>query len=173
MDSNPKEAINRLYESHADAIYRYARLSLQNNDEAYDVVQEVFARALKAWPSFRGDASERTWLTRIAHNCIYDLVHKRNHEHRLLGNYRPPDLSSEPGQVETVIMIEHAVAELNEEYRQVFILRHVQDLSVRDTAKILDWSPGKVRITDFRALAKLRNALNSGKEVKNRHEYNT
>ncbi|OFW75641.1 MAG: hypothetical protein A2201_12110 [Alicyclobacillus sp. RIFOXYA1_FULL_53_8] len=70
-------------------------------------------------------------------------------------------------------MFEEILSELKEEYRQVFVLRHVQDMTVADVAKILGWSKGKVRTTDFRAMAKVRNVLISGKEVQGLSEFKT
>jgi RNA polymerase sigma-70 factor, ECF subfamily len=151
MDSDAKQAIHRLYEAYADDIYRYARLMLHDENDAHDVVQEVFYRAFKGWPTFRHDASESTWLTTIARHYIYDLIRKRQNARQFLSAYTPPYLVDEQPDVENLIVIEKAVANLKENYRQVFVLRHVQGLSVAETAKILGWSHGKVRITDLRA----------------------
>lgn len=59
-----------------DGLYRFALLLTGNDAAAQDVVQETAARALAAADSFRGDASARTWLHRIAHNVVIDTVRR-------------------------------------------------------------------------------------------------
>ena len=168
---NNRDAIKSLYNKYANDIYRYARLTLRDSTEAHDVVQEVFFRAFKSWHSFRHDASERTWLMSIARNYAFDLLRKRQSDREFVSNYTPPCLSDDQTRVETAIVIEEALSGLKETYQQVFILRHVQGLSVSDVAKILGWSQGKVRITDLRALTKLRERLSHGKEAFGQNEF--
>jgi RNA polymerase sigma-70 factor (ECF subfamily) len=59
-----------------DGLYRFALLLTGNDHAAQDVVQETAARALAAAGSFRGDASARTWLHRIAHNVVIDTARR-------------------------------------------------------------------------------------------------
>ncbi|QSO50949.1 RNA polymerase sigma factor [Alicyclobacillus curvatus] len=172
MGSDAKEEIHRLYELYADDIYRYARLTLNDDSEANDVVQEVFFRAFKAWHSFRRDASEKTWLASIARNYIFDLIREKKIKKQFLSKYTPPYLAEEQQDITDVMTVEDAVAQLKESYRQVFILRHVEDLSVAETARTLGWTEAKVRVTDMRALIKLRGQLSRGKEVRDDNEFN-
>jgi RNA polymerase sigma-70 factor (ECF subfamily) len=61
-------AIERLVQTHQTEVYRLALSILDDPDEAEDAVQEVFVSALRSLDSFRGDASLKTWLFRIAIN---------------------------------------------------------------------------------------------------------
>lgn len=165
-----KDEIRRLYEHYADDIYQYARLTLWDTAEAHDVVQEVFFRAFQAWERFRHDASERTWLMSIARNYLFDVLRKRRGTQDFVQTYTPQSpKDDEYANTELYIDIERVLPRLKPDHRQVFILRHVKELPVSDTAKILGWSPGKVRITDFRALAKLRSELRAGQEADGHH----
>ena len=173
MGSDAKEEIQRLYELYADDIYRYARLTLNDDSEAHDVVQEVFFRAFKALSSFRKDASEKTWLASIARNYIFDLLRKKKNTKQFLSSYTPPYLTDEQQDITDVMAVEDAVSKLKKTYRQVFVLRHVEDLSIAETARALGWTEGKVRVTDMRALSKLREQLSRGKGVRGYNEFDT
>ena len=64
----------RLLEAYGDTLLRLCCLYLGDRDQAEDAVQETFLRTLRAWPRFRGESSEETWLTRIAINvCKNEL----------------------------------------------------------------------------------------------------
>ncbi|QQE79645.1 RNA polymerase sigma factor [Alicyclobacillus sp. SO9] len=173
MDSELKEQIHRLSELYADDIYRYARLTLNDDNEANDVVQEVFFRAFKAWHNFRKESSEKTWLASIARNYMFDLLKKKKKTKQFLSTYMPPYLSDEQTNITEVLIVEDAVTHLKESYRQVFILRHVEELTVAQTAETLGWTEGRVRITDMRALTKLRERLSEGKGVQDYNEFDT
>lgn len=90
-----------------------------------------------------------------------------------MSSYTPPYLTDEQQDITDVMMVEDAVSKLKKTYRQVFVLRHVVDLSVAETARALGWTEGKVRITDMRALAKLREQLFQGKGGRGFNEFNT
>jgi RNA polymerase sigma-70 factor (ECF subfamily) len=173
MSSDAKEEIQRLYELYADDIYRYARLTLNDNSEAHDVVQEVFFRAFKTWHNFRQDASEKTWLASIARNYMFDLLRKKKNTKQLLSNYTPPYLTNEQQDITGLMTVEDAVSKLKKTYRQVLVLRHVENMSVAEVARTLGWTEGKVRITDMRALSKLREQLSQGKGVRGYNDFNT
>ncbi|ARU62240.1 hypothetical protein CBW65_15415 [Tumebacillus avium] len=156
-EPSKQEAIEGLFALYADEIYRYARYTLQDHAEAKDVVQEVFFRAFQRWDSFRHDSSYKTWLLTIARNYMYDLLRKKKTRLRVLTQWftRQEDIHPLAG-VEERMVLEESLALLKESYRQVIILRHVQELSVAETAEVLGWTEGKVRTTLHRALHKLR-----------------
>lgn len=155
-----EQAIRSLYEQHANDIYRYARVTLGDGTAAKDVVQEVFLRAYRHWDSFRQESNPKTWLMTIARNHIYDLFRKKRKEHKSLMDYHSLNNASDPlAQLETTLILEEALAQLKDSYRHVFTLRHVQRYSVEETSRLLGWSQSKVRITDHRAIAKLRGIL--------------
>ncbi len=154
-----------MFELYANDLYRYVRLTLGGH-EAMDVVQEVFLRAFRSWDTFRHDANEKTWLFTIARNYIFDLLRKKRTETNFLQNYDPPFAKDETATVETFIVLEQALTHLKKTYRHVFVLRHVENLTVQETAQVLGWSESKVRTTDHRAIGQLRKLLDPGaKEV--------
>ncbi|WAH44774.1 RNA polymerase sigma factor (plasmid) [Alicyclobacillus fastidiosus] len=153
-----------LYELYRHDIYRFARYTLGDSSVALDVVQEVFVRAIRAWGNFRHDANTKTWLLSIARNYMYDYVRKQKKWNQFISEYDPPFIADRELPIETTLVLEQTLMALKESYRQVFILRHIEELSVEETAQVLGWSPGKVRTTDYRAVARIRNMLGTGFE---------
>ncbi|CAM3814727.1 RNA polymerase sigma factor [Alicyclobacillus pomorum] len=159
-----QEAIQSLYELYSNDIYRYAKLTLGNSSDAYDVVQEVFLRAFRSWNNYRQDANAKTWLMSIARNHIVDLFRKKRTERHFLSLYEPQEVSNESTSAEAILEVEEALSKLKETYRQVIVLRHIENLSMQETAHILGWSATKVRTTTHRAMTKLREILGSNSE---------
>ncbi|SDW04870.1 RNA polymerase, sigma subunit, SigX [Alicyclobacillus hesperidum] len=162
--SSVREEISRLYERYADDVYRYGRLTLGTEDDAYDVVQETFLRAIRGWPRFRREASEQTWLLQIARNVMYDKFRRRRSEQRVM-QFAQIHQTKWQDAIDHSLVIESAIRKLRESYRQVVILRHVEGLNVEETAQVLGWSENKVRSTTHRALAKLRDLLTDDEET--------
>ncbi len=66
--------------NYADYLYRIAMLKLNNKEEAEDIVQETFLSAFKHMAGFKGESSEKTWLTAILNNKIIDHFRKNKPE---------------------------------------------------------------------------------------------
>jgi RNA polymerase sigma-70 factor (ECF subfamily) len=171
-ESTSQEAIRSLYERYANDIYRYTRLMLGNSSDAYDVVQEVFLRAFRSWEKYRHDANGRTWLMTIARNYIFDTLRKKRTERKYLSGYEPPNAIDILD--DTIRDVVEAIAKLKITYRQVIVLRHIENFSIAETARILGWSENKVRSTTNRAMAALRKILHEHtKEVNIQNESGT
>ena len=163
-------AIRSIIQANNRRLYRLARGILRNDSEAEDVVQETYVRAFTHLDSFRGDSSLATWLSRIAMN-------------EALGRLRSQRLTTEwtslpQGTIEAQIIqfplaaqtdpektmaqreiqnvVEHAIDELPEPFRLVFITRVVEGMNVEETAEILDLKPETVKTRLHRARAMLR-----------------
>jgi RNA polymerase sigma-70 factor, ECF subfamily len=161
---NPQDehdAIAQLFRMHSNDVFRYARLTLGNHTEAKDVVQEVFFRAFRSWSTFRQDSNPKTWLLSIARNYISDLLRKKRRERKFMAEYEAPSIKDETVSTETIMILEQSLHELKETYREVFVLRHVEGLSIQETAKLLACSEGNIRTTDYRAIHKLRELMQS------------
>ena len=160
MDDPPQtrtEIITALFDAHADSVYRYARYSLPPDIDARDVVQEVFLRAFRAWNNFHGDADPKTWLLRIARNYVYDLLRAKRRQREFEAMRSLDDATST--NLNSILELEDAVSRLSPDYQQVLNLRWIEDLSVTQTAEILDWTEAKVRLTFHRAKKKLKELL--------------
>lgn len=162
--SPPKEIVQSLYDLYSNDIYRYAKTMLGESDDAYDVVQEVFLRALRSWDSYRQDANPKTWLMSIARNYIYDVLRKKRTERKYISQQEPSDISDSSPPMDVAIEVEKALSQLKNEYGHVIVLRHIDNLSIEQTASVLGWSERKVRNTAHRALKKLREILGARSE---------
>lgn len=161
LDADSYSILTEWFEAHSGSVYRYARLFLHSDIDAQDVVQEVFIRVGEHMHTFRGESGVKTWIFRIAKNYMLDVLKKKRKEKNAYAQGLPPSSSG----LNTLVELEDVVAELPEAYRDVFILRLVNDFSVEETAEILGWSLGKVRVTLHRATKKLRKELTETQSV--------
>jgi RNA polymerase sigma-70 factor (ECF subfamily) len=160
-------------------LYRAAWGILRDEQEAEDAVQDCYLKAFAALPGFRGDAALSTWLTRIAINEALMRRRKRQAQAASLaasvGNVIPlrpeespaaeatedPALSPESAAMRAQMRpyLEDAIGGLPEDQRAVFVLRALEELSVEETAQILDLKPETVRTRFLRARRKLQERL--------------
>jgi RNA polymerase sigma-70 factor, ECF subfamily len=156
-------------------LYRAAWGILRDEQEAEDAVQDCYLKAFAALPNFRGEAALSTWLTRIAINEALMRRRKRQSQAASFGNVIPlrfegaptdepaedPTLSPESAAMRTQLRpyLEEAVGALPEDQRAVFVLRALEELSVEETAQILDLNPQTVRTRFLRARRRLQERL--------------
>ena len=143
-----------------------------NQQDAEDVVQESFLRAYRQLGKFDDRASFGTWLYRIVANCSLDLVRarKRRSEHlapaedaaedpvaNLPAHDPTPERSALSGELRE--RVEEAMKELSETERAAFVLRHYEGMRIEEVSRILECQPGAAKHSVFRAVQKLRRAL--------------
>jgi RNA polymerase sigma-70 factor (ECF subfamily) len=160
-----------LMRRHNQRLFRAARAILKSDDEAEDVMQEAYARAYAHLASFAGHSRFSTWLTRIAVHEALARLRRRRHEAHGTGDGDGDPLAAAPspdadpevrahgGQLRG--MLERAVDALPEGFREVFVLRAVEELSVAETAECLDIPEEMVKTRLFRARARLQQQLAS------------
>lgn len=169
------QAFELLVSRHEQPLYATAWHLTQNHHDAQDVVQNTFLSAMEHLASFRQDASFSTWVTRIAINFALKILrNRRQHPVAALeatdedGQSIPvpdyiADWKNDPAQ--TVLqrelrgILDHAVSQLPEGQRLVFVLRDLQGLSVRETAQVLDLTENNVKVRLLRARLALREML--------------
>lgn len=161
-----------VYDAYVDEVYRFVRFMMGNSEDVYDIVQEVFLRAYRSWGQYRHDAGVKTWLFRIARNCASDFFRRKRTERNIMSTQELTDASaSETPSFETLLVIDEALSKLKDTYRQVVVLRYIENFSVPDVAHILGCSETKVRTTAHRAIIKLRELLQDNfKEVSIQNE---
>jgi RNA polymerase sigma-70 factor (ECF subfamily) len=164
-------AIRAILQANNRRLFRIARGILRNDAEAEDVVQETYARALTHLEGFRGESSLSTWLSRIAMNeAMGRLRSQRSSLQRdSLPLERPeaeiipfpassassdPEKSMAQRQIQEVV--EHAIDELPEPFRLVFITRVMEEMTIEETAELLAIKPETVKTRLHRARAMLR-----------------
>ncbi len=158
---------------HLDAAYNVARWLLRDDHAAQDVVQEAYLRALKFFDSCRGD-SARPWLLGIVRNTCYTWLAERGKADTWLEFDENLDMEPEGGTwhagqgnpehqlIEKLdrARIDHAIAALPPAYREVLVLRELEELSYDDIARVVAIPLGTVMSRLARARGALRAALN-------------
>jgi RNA polymerase sigma-70 factor (ECF subfamily) len=164
-------AIRSIMQSNNRRLYRLARGILRNDSEAEDVVQETYVRAFTHLQDFRGDSSLATWLGRIAINEA--LGRLRRQRPNVEWTSLPPgtleaqiiqfplsaaseDPEKSMAQREIQHVVEHAIDDLPEAFRIVFITRVIEGMNVEETAEILGLKPETVKTRLHRARTMLR-----------------
>lgn len=160
-------------------LYRAAWSVLKHRGEAEEAVQETYLKAFTGRAVFDGRSALSTWLTRIAFNealerkraaarrkrsfAQADVALMEEYRERFVGR-QAPSPEAEIVRAQVGALLEEAIARLPEEFRTVFVLREIEDMSVEETANALALAPQTVKTRLFRARAKLRRDL--GPELK-------
>lgn len=168
-----REAFRALVERHSHAIFRLAFRMTHNEQDAEEVVQDTFLRAYRNLQQFESRANFGTWLYRIGVNCSLDFVRsrKRHVEGRevaatedaadpldaIPASNPGPDRLAMAGQLRGRVELE--LARLSETERTAFTLRHVEGRSIEEIGAILGLRTSATKNSIFRAVQKLRIAL--------------
>ncbi len=168
------EGIMRRYNQR---LFRVARSILRNETEAEDAVQESWLRAFTHMERLQDPARLGAWLARIAANEALDRLRRRgpplpaNAEERAERVAAPgaaapfPTPDMEKRRAEARVLIERAVDRLPENFRTVFVLRSIEELSIEETAGVLDIPRETVKTRLHRANKLLREELKGALEA--------
>src|SRR5262245_26322317 len=148
-------------------LFRLARSIVHDDDEARDVVQATYVRAYYHLGEFRGPDGLRSWLGRIAINEACTRTRRAPNftggdPHAVLLQLPELDVAG-PENVaiggEILRLLQTAIDNLPDEFRTVFMLRAVEQLSTAETAALLDIKPATVKTRFHRARRLLQGAL--------------
>lgn len=170
-----REAFRHIMQRCNQRLFRVARGVVNDDAEAEDVVQEAYVHAYEKLAMFRGDASLLTWLTRIVLNEAYGRLRQRRitvevdqigaaqgDDGRIVAfpaKFGNEDPASAAAREQIRTMVEHAIEELPEPFRIVFILREIEECTVEETAVSLELRTETVKTRLHRARRLLRAAL--------------
>lgn len=170
-----ESAFNELVVTYQRRVFALVFRMLGRRDEAEDLAQEVFVQVFKAIDQFRGDSKLSTWIYRIAVNLCKNRTKYLSRRHandqddvdamadRLpfsaakgvsVGGISRPDELVEGMQLEVVV--KRAIAQIEPEFREVLILRDVEDMSYEEIAEVTGLADGTVKSRIHRARAQLR-----------------
>lgn len=180
LDGRP-EAFDLLVERHQDRVYGVIHRMVTDREKAMDLTQETFLRAWKGLGSFGGQSAFFTWLYRIARNVVmsagrYDAARpkiKVSIDEPSPGNDNggdqrridPEDESRLPHESllaqEQKDLVIKAIGSLPSDFREIVVLRDMQDQSYEEIAELLDIPLGTVRSRLHRARMELKERLRS------------
>jgi RNA polymerase sigma-70 factor, ECF subfamily len=168
-----QQAFRVLVERHSRPMFRLAFRMTGNEQDAEDVVQETFLRAYKQLSRFDARATFSTWLYRICTNCAIDLLRQRKSRkethvstdpdmpeswlNRIAAPGPTPDRLLESAQITG--LLEPALQRLTEMERTAFVLRHYEGCNLEQVAAVLGVQVNAAKHTVFRAVQKVRGAL--------------
>jgi RNA polymerase sigma-70 factor (ECF subfamily) len=164
-----KIALSELVSTYSDRVYNLAIRILRNREDAEDILQETFLIVLKKLHTFDERSSFFTWIYRIATNAslmklrkqknvFADLPDKPDLEDKVFIDWsQDPSLNIQNKEIKEVL--DKSIGELSEIYRSVFILRDIEQLSIKDTSQILNISEENVKIRLRRARLFLRDKI--------------
>lgn len=160
-------------------VFAAAMAILRNESDAEDVAQEAMLKALRAIRQFRADARFSTWLIQITvnealmrrrkdRNGVMETIDDRRDDE---SDYAPRDFadwreipSEALERKEVRQRLAHALASLDRKYREVFVLRDMEQLNIQETADALGISIASVKTRLLRARLMLRDLLAAGWE---------
>lgn len=157
------DAFAKLYDIFVNQIYRYVYFRV-GGEETEDLTELIFLKILENIKQYRpGVRSFSSWIFRIAHNTVVDF-YRSNHRHEELLE----EIEDQRREANTLHRAHHhfdqalltsAMHELPDHYRQIIILKYLNDLSHEEIAFIMGRSQAAIRILQFRALKNLRRIL--------------
>jgi RNA polymerase sigma-70 factor (ECF subfamily) len=152
--------------THLDAAYNLARWLMRNETEAEDAVQEAYVRAISHFGAFRG-GDGRAWLLTIVRNGCYDRMKQRGNSAQTAdfdeaihsGGRQTPNPETALLLTERSELLKKSLAELTAEYREVLVLRELEQLSYQQIANIVGIPLGTVMSRLSRARLQLHQSL--------------
>lgn len=168
--NDDERAFGQLVSRYESKVYSLALKMLRNPEDAEDVLQDTFLRAYRGIKSFKGNSTFSTWVYRITANSALMRLRKRQLPTVSIDDAdereAPINIADwAPGPVEQMLNQEtqaamtEAIEALPPEFRQVFVLRDIEELSNAEVAEILDLSVAAVKSRLHRARLKVRNRL--------------
>jgi RNA polymerase sigma-70 factor, ECF subfamily len=168
-------ALRLMMRRHNQTLFRTARAILRDDSEAEDAVQDAYLKAIRGIGAFRSDSKLSTWLVRITVNEALQRLRRTRRAAEVIPlagdlyeggeaqdnvmdeNAESPEEQAMRAQSRRIM--ESKIDALPDSFRAVFVLRAVEELSVEETAAVLDIPEATVRTRLFRARSLLRESL--------------
>jgi RNA polymerase sigma-70 factor (ECF subfamily) len=156
-----------------DSLYNFAHWLAHNREDAEDLVQETYLKALRSFPSFQPGTNFKAWIFKILKNSSCDAFAKRRRRATITMGFEE-DFPSLPLNVVNpefqvikgteIEMLRRAIEQLPPYFREVLLLREMEDASYREIAEILSIPIGTVMSRLTRARRVLREALRNSRD---------
>jgi RNA polymerase sigma factor (sigma-70 family) len=152
---------------HLDAAYNLAHWLTRDDHDAEDIVQEAYMRAYKRFSTFTGE-NGRAWLLTIVRNCSYDLLRRNgtrsredafDEEMHSISTASACDPEVTLLREEKAELVRNALTDLSPEYREILILREMEELSYSEIASTIGVPLGTVMSRLSRARTRLQQNL--------------
>jgi RNA polymerase sigma-70 factor (ECF subfamily) len=164
MNKKVKKIFTDAYDKYVDKIYRFIYLKVNSKETAQDITSDVFLKFFKILERSGVVGDPKPLLFKIAKDFLIDH-YRQNNQFKIISLESlndPPVIPEFDQKVDMDIKMEKiktALSQLDQDYQDVIILHYLDDLSIPETAKILNKSEGATRVLLSRALERLRNVL--------------
>lgn len=162
------KAFNEIVSSYGGRIYSYCLRMTNNKEDAEDLTQEVFIKVYKSISRFNNKCKFSTWVYRIAYNTCIDRYRKKKFKTVGLSEVAQPSDDADKFnpelnalQSEKARLIKECLANMKVQYRNIIILRDIQDHSYEEIASILKLPLGTVKSQISRARRALKKNLDA------------
>lgn len=161
---NPRLAMDMVVRKFRDRLFVHASYITKDAQEAHDVVQEVFIRAMREQRFFEPAFQQKAWLFRVTSNLCFNLVRDRRRRGAIL-EASPPREQTQADQVDRVFEGQQraevlaAIDQMSEDHREILLLRYYEDLSYAEIAEVLQVALGTVMSRLSRARRRLAEVL--------------
>ena len=169
-ESNPREAMEIVIRKYREALYFHALYIVKDQAEAYDVVQEVFIRAMRETRFFNPDFKMKAWLYRVTSNLCFNMLRNKKRRGAILDTMvRPEPLGAD--QVEQIFADQQRsevmswLDAMSEAHREILLLRYYDDLSYAEIADVLQIKLGTVMSRLSRARMRLLEVMSAEEGV--------
>jgi len=170
--SGRPEALEQIYVRNRERIFRLALRYIHTSEDAEDIVQDTFIKALTGINTFDFSlgSSLPAWLSRICVNCAIDWLRNRKRHGGIMPSLDALSReipsggpSSEQLAIERrcSLWVQNAVSLFSPRQQTIFTMRYLEHLNIRQIAERMDCSEANIRAHLFRSLSKLRNAFRS------------
>ncbi len=152
------ETAEKLYEVCYMKVFSYVMTLAGNKDEAMEITQEAFFRAISTDKAFRGESESYTWICSIAKNIFIDKKRKSARFTDEITEDKPDpkkDIESKLIDSETSIKIHRILHDMDDPYKEVFQLRVFGELSFKQIGSIFGKTENWARVTYHRARLKI------------------
>lgn len=157
----------RLYIEYRRDIYQFSLYITGKEQDAEDITQETFLKAMRNLASLRDPTRAKFWLLSIARHAAYDHIRKRkvsslipNLITKISSNDKEKPLEDHILLKEKWEEIQDSLLKLKPHYRSLLILRGIQELTIKETAEVLNCTELKVRVDFHRAVKILKKEIN-------------
>jgi RNA polymerase sigma factor (sigma-70 family) len=159
------EDLSEMYQSYADEVKRFLICLTSNVDVAEELTQETFYQAVKSIHRYNGECKLSVWLCQIAKHTYYNYLKKEKKNHNesvenmmqmgmeFPSNQDLPDVAVM--RRSTLVLIHKEIHQLQEPYREIFLLRASLQLSFKEIGEVFGKSENWARVTYYRAKVKL------------------
>ena len=162
--SDQRSAMEVVIQKYREPLYFHARYILKDHQEAYDLVQEVFIKAMRETRLYDDEFKIKAWLFRVTTNLCFNQVRNRKRRGALLDTMMKPEALS-ADQFKSVFEGEQrdevmaGLDQLSEDHREILVLRYYDDLSYSEISDVLKVKLGTVMSRLSRARLRLMEVM--------------